>query len=67
MGAFLLPEGAALDPAEQIFHDHIHATNRSDVDNLRWELVAEQARGKVKDAQIAELTALLDEATDPGK
>ncbi|AIX99764.1 hypothetical protein ART_0166 [Arthrobacter sp. PAMC 25486] len=56
-----------MDADEQIFHEHIHAANRSDVDSLRWELLQERARGRVKDAQIAELTALLDAATDPGE
>lgn len=54
-----------MNPDEQIFHEHIHAANRSDVDSLRWELVQEQARGKVKDAQIAELESLLDAETQP--
>ncbi|AIY01219.1 hypothetical protein ART_1620 [Arthrobacter sp. PAMC 25486] len=56
-----------MDADEQIFHEHIHAANRSDVDSLRWELLQEQARGTVKDARISELTALLETATDPGE
>lgn len=50
---------------ETIFHESMHADNRSDLDQIRWELVQERARGRVKDAQIAELTALLDQATKP--
>ena len=56
-----------MDTDEQIFHESIHADNRSDIDSARWALVQERARGKVKDALIAELTALLETATDPGE
>ena len=54
-----------MDAAEEIFHESIHADNRSDLDGLRWALVQERARGKVKDGIIAELTGLLDTATAP--
>lgn len=54
-----------MNPDETIFHESMHADNRSDVDQMRWELVQERARGKVKDARIAELTALLETATTP--
>lgn len=56
-----------MDPSEQIFHESMHADNRTDLDAMRWEMVQERARGRVKDAQIAELTALLETATAPGE
>lgn len=48
-----------------IMHESIHAQHRQDVSNLHWELVQSKAREKVKDLRIAELEALLEQATDP--
>lgn len=58
-------QGVTLGTDETIFHESMHADNRSDLDQIRWELVQERARGKVKDALIAELTEMLDAATTP--
>ena len=50
---------------EQIFHESIHADHRQELADAQWELKQERGRGKVKDSIIAELTALLETATDP--
>lgn len=48
-----------------ILHDSIHFQHRQDISNLHWDLVQSKAREKVKDLRIAELEALLEQATAP--
>jgi hypothetical protein len=52
---------------EQIFHESIHADSRQELADVQWALKQERGRGKVKDSIIAELTKLLETATNPGE
>jgi hypothetical protein len=61
-----------LDEALQLAHDSIHAEYRQALADAQWALANANAQLKVKDAviaarerKIAELEALLDEATTP--
>jgi hypothetical protein len=48
-----------------IMHESIHAQHRQDISELHWALVQSKAREKAKDRRIADLEALLDQATTP--
>lgn len=48
-----------------VMHESIHAQHRQDLSNIHWELVQAKARERVKDLRIAELEALLEQATNP--
>ena len=49
----------------QLMHASVHAEYREALADAQWKLAQANALGKVKDARIAELEALLDEATTP--
>lgn len=49
----------------QLMHASIHAEYREALADAQWKLAQANARDKVKDARIAELEALADEATRP--
>ncbi|UOD80361.1 hypothetical protein [Paenarthrobacter ureafaciens] len=61
-----------MDEALQLAHDSIHTEYRQALADAQWALANANAQCKVKDAvvaardkRIAELEALLDEATAP--
>ena len=56
-----------MDQEAQALHEQIHVQHRQMLLDVQWELVQAKAQVTVKEARIAELTALLDAATTPGE
>jgi hypothetical protein len=54
-----------MEPDIEQMHASVHAEYRQALADAQWALAQANARGKVKDRIIAELTGLLESATSP--